>query len=151
MTIIVQCVVSASDVPGPNRLETFARAALADEAGDPEVCLRLVDAEEGKALNARYRGRDYPTNVLSFPGEPAMGILGDIVVCVPVVRREAAEQGKAPESHWAHMVVHGMLHLQGYDHQQEEEAQQMEARERAILATFRMDNPYEFSSREQLD
>jgi probable rRNA maturation factor len=109
--------------------------------------VRVVGAAESRELNARWRGKDKPTNVLSFPsgaaipGEAAME-LGDIVICAPVVAREAREQGKAPRAHWAHMIVHGTLHLLGFDHEREHEARRMEAREVAILESFGYSSPY---------
>lgn len=142
MTVTVQMAVRDADVPQAARLQAFASAALEGGEADLELCLRVVGEEEGLALNTRYRGREYATNVLSFPGEPAVGILGDVVICAPVVRREAREQGKSPEAHWAHMVVHGVLHLQGYDHEAPEQAQAMEVRERALLAGFGFADPY---------
>ena len=112
-----------------------------------ELSLRLVDEAECADLNQRYRGKAGPTNVLSFPFEPPPGIkgpryLGDLVICVPVVVREVAEQGKAPEAHWAHLVVHGVLHLLGYDHLDEAEAQEMEALETRLLANLGFPPPY---------
>lgn len=143
MNVTVQLMSDCVGLPAAPRLRAFARAALLEPASSAaEVCLRVVDEPEGRTLNARYRGRDYPTNVLSFPGEPAAGILGDIVLCAPVVSRQAREQCKMAEAHWAHMVVHGMLHLQGYDHQQAREAEIMEAREALILAGFGMGDPF---------
>ena len=112
-----------------------------------ELSLRLVDEVESADLNRRYRGKAGPTNVLSFPFEPPPGVrgrkyLGDLAICVPVVVREAAEQGKAPEAHWAHLVVHGVLHLLGYNHLDETEAQEMEALETRLLANLGFPPPY---------
>lgn len=116
-------------------------AALAGAGAGGEVTVRIVGAAESRALNRRYRGKDRPTNVLSFPyGEP--GVLGDLVVCAPVVNREAREQGKSPAAHWAHMVVHGVLHLRGFDHIRAPDAKVMETRERAILARLSFPDPY---------
>ena len=133
-------------LPGDAELEAWAGAALAVE-GPAEVTLRIVDEEESAALNQRYRGRQGPTNVLSFPFEAPPGVelplLGDLVVCAPVVRREAGEQGKPEAAHWAHMLVHGMLHLQGHDHQTEDEAARMEALEHDILAGLGFPDPYQ--------
>lgn len=116
---------------------------LSDEA---ELVIRLVDEEEGRELNHQYRKKDYATNVLSFPFEAPPGVvthhLGDLVICVPVVEREAKEQGKSLEAHWAHLVVHGVLHLKGYDHQTEAEAEKMEDLERRILAHLGFPDPY---------
>jgi probable rRNA maturation factor len=112
-----------------------------------EVSVRLVDADEMSQLNGRYRGKPEPTNVLSFPaalpGELELPLLGDIVICAPVVHEEAARQDKDPTAHWAHMTVHGTLHLLGYDHAGEAEATAMEALETAILQRLHYDNPYE--------
>ncbi|MFN4148985.1 MAG: rRNA maturation RNase YbeY, partial [Rhodocyclaceae bacterium] len=106
------------------------------------VTLRFVDTIEGRRLNHTFRGKDYATNVLTFVYEDEP-VTGDVVICVPVVRREAKEQGKPFKAHLAHMVVHGMLHLQGYDHETNaHDALRMEARERAILARFRIPDPY---------
>lgn len=126
-------------VPSPARLRQWARTALAGAAGD--LTVRIVGSRESRVLNKRYRGKDKPTNVLSFPyGE--RGVLGDLVICAPVVNREAQEQGKAPAAHWAHMVVHGVLHLRGFDHIQKAEARVMESSERAILARLSFPDPY---------
>lgn len=116
-----------------------------------EVSIRVVDEAESRALNAQYRGHDAPTNVLSFPAEldalPGLPpedrtLLGDIVVCAPVVEREAAQQGKDASHHWTHMLVHGVLHLLGFDHVDNDEARRMEALEVRILATGGVPNPY---------
>ncbi|WP_455385372.1 rRNA maturation RNase YbeY [Acidihalobacter prosperus] len=131
--------------PDDAALERWAAAALSD--AQREVVLRFVDAEESQALNRDYRGRDKPTNVLSFTFEPPPGFedphLGDLVICTEVVEREAREQGKTPEAHYAHMVVHGLLHLQGYDHEEADEARRMESLEIEILRQLGYDNPYE--------
>jgi len=105
-----------------------------------ELTIRIVDAAESQALNLDFRGKDKPTNVLSFQGDTV--VLGDLVICAPVVAREAQEQGKALLAHWAHMVVHGCLHLQGLDHEDELEAVRMEARETRILKNLGFPNPY---------
>ena len=136
---MIQRRVAPRGVPSPARLRAWARAALGGQAG--ELTLRVVGAPESRALNLRYRGKDQPTNVLSFPyGEP--GVLGDVVLCAPVVNREAREQGKAAAAHWAHMVVHGVLHLRGFDHIRKTEARVMETTERAILARLSYPDPY---------
>jgi probable rRNA maturation factor len=137
-------------LPEPSRFESWSRAAYLgrDTCG---VCIVLVDEDESRVLNAQYRGKPNSTNVLSFPmqlpehvGEPA---LGDLVICAPVVEREAREQGKSALAHWAHMVVHGMLHLQGYDHEAESEAATMEALEIRILEGLGFEDPYAVSER----
>ncbi|GAB2180981.1 hypothetical protein DLREEDagrD3_12040 [Denitratisoma sp. agr-D3] len=109
-----------------------------------EVTIRFVGAEEGQALNRDYRGKDYATNVLSFVYETAPKVLGDLVVCLPVVLREAKEQGKTVADHFAHMIVHGILHLHGYDHETgAADAEAMEAKERTILARLGIADPYQ--------
>lgn len=118
----------------------WARAAL---EGGGQVAIRLVDADEGQALNREYRGKDYATNVLSFPYDTEPRLLGDLVICHPVVAREAAAEGKSLAAHYAHLVVHGMLHLQGYDHEtSDEDAEIMESEERRILANLGYPDPY---------
>ncbi len=137
---------STGPAPDDAAFGRWVRAALAGRREQATLSLRIVDAEEGRALNAHWRGRDAPTNVLSFPAElPAeLGIplLGDLVLCTPVVRREAAEQGKDEADHWAHLVVHGVLHLLGMDHQEDAEAEAMEAAEREVLAGLGIRDPY---------
>ncbi|MDY0014024.1 MAG: rRNA maturation RNase YbeY [Rhodocyclaceae bacterium] len=131
--------------PRKTRIRAWARAALERDA---VVTVRLVGEAEGRELNRDYRGKDYPTNVLTFvygdelPADAGAPLMGDLVLCVPVVVREALEQCKSPEAHYAHLVVHGMLHLQGYDHEDDVDAQRMEARERAILALLGYADPY---------
>ena len=140
--------LAAAEVPDVGAFERWARATVAavDDRPRAELSVRIVDLDEGRALNARWRDRDRPTNVLSFPADlPAeLGIplLGDLVICAPVVVREAAEQGKAEADHWAHLVVHGVLHLLGHDHEIEAEAEAMEALERRVLAGLGIGDPY---------
>jgi probable rRNA maturation factor len=117
----------------------WARAAL---AGGGQITIRLVDAEEGRVLNNDYRGKDYATNVLSFPYDTEPVVTGDLVICPAVVAREAAEQNKPLAAHYAHLTVHGMLHLQGRDHETDEDAQAMEDKEREILAALGYPDPY---------
>ncbi len=135
----------ATGLPAQADFERWAGAALEDEPRRGLV-IRLVDEAESRQLNRDYRGRDKPTNVLSFLFEAPPGVpsehLGDLVICAPVVAREALEQGKSPAHHWAHMVVHGVLHLRGYDHLEPADAEAMEARERRILAGFGIPDPY---------
>ena len=128
----------AAHVPSDPLLRRWARAALARQA---EVTLRIVAAAEARRLNREFRGKDYATNVLTFVyGEAPLA--GDIVICAPVVAREAREQGKAVAAHWAHLVVHGLLHLQGHDHERDDEARRMERREKRILAGLGFPDPY---------
>lgn len=145
--IHVQRESRAPRLPSERSLRGWVRAALAEETGAGELCLRVVDEDEMRALNARYRGRDYPTNVLSFPADlPAgtpLALLGDIVICAPVVEREAREQHKPSRAHWAHLVVHGTLHLLGHDHEKPRDARRMESLEREILGAIGIPDPYE--------
>ena len=134
--------------PDPRLKEILTRQKLRRWIGaalqmPAEITLRFVDAEEGLALNRDYRGKDYATNVLSFPYESEPIVCGDLVICAPVVEREAAEQGKELEAHYAHLIVHGILHLQAYDHEAgEQEAQLMESHERALLTKLGFADPY---------
>jgi len=148
----LQIACAATESPSEEVIGRWIREALA-EAGPPTaaVVVRIVDEAESRELNHAYRHKDRPTNVLSFPFEAPPGIpaqefdgyLGDLVICAPVVIREARAQNKAPEAHWAHMVVHGVLHLLGYDHQNGAEAADMESRERDTLARLGYPDPYE--------
>ena len=142
----VQVASDDPDVPEPGQIAAWARAAIAGRRDEAELTVRVVDNREGEVLNARYRGGKDATNVLSFPFEAPpgvdLGLLGDIVVCAPVLAREAREQGKDPLAHWAHVVVHGALHLLGLDHQNAEEAEHMECLEREILARIGFPDPY---------
>ena len=137
--------VSAGFTPADDSLRAWVAAAM--QTPGRSVVLRYVDAEESQALNKAYRGRDKPTNVLSFPFELPPGVddphLGDLVICVPVVEAEARAQDKSLMAHHAHMVIHGLLHLQGFDHISEEEAACMEALEIEILRQLGYGNPYE--------
>lgn len=138
MTVDVQ-IDCAEQTPAAARIAAWARAARGTEDGT--VCLRVVDEREGAALNGRYRQRDGATNVLAFPaGE--RGMLGDIAICAPVAAREARQQGKALADHYAHLVVHGVLHLLGMDHESASAAARMEAKEADLLAGFGIANPY---------
>ena len=147
LAVAVQDAARVKGVPSAQQLRAWARRALGPRARG-ELTLRIVDEEESAALNSRYRGRRGPTNVLSFgAGEaPEAGDepppLGDLVICAAVVQREAREQGKPARAHWAHMVVHGVLHLQGYDHETSAEAATMETRERELLAALGFPDPY---------
>lgn len=140
----IQNASAAADVPNPEEFRTWARAAV--KRASAEIVIRIVDRPEGTELNERYRGKSGPTNVLSFPFQAPPGIaddvLGDLVICAPVVREEASVQGKTAEAHWAHLTVHGVLHLQGFDHLEEREAEVMEAEETAILAELGYPDPY---------
>ena len=145
--IDVQIADDVAGVPDAGWLADWVNAALSGHGG--AVTVRVVDPDEMQALNRDYRDADKPTNVLSFPAGPIEGLppeesgpLGDIVVCADVVSAEAQEQGKAPEDHWAHMLVHGTLHLLGFDHTTDAEAQQMEQMEIRLLEAGGVGNPY---------
>lgn len=154
LEVRVQRASSGPGTPPDRDLSDWAAAALPGLDHAAELTVRLVDEEESRRLNAQYRQQDKATNVLSFPsgsdealrqllaesGEPVP--LGDLVICVPVVAREATEQGKSTRHHWAHMVIHGVLHLAGYDHEVSEDADIMEARERAIMDQLGFPDPY---------
>lgn len=143
----VQYACARRGRPDRHRIALWARAALAGRRRRCALTVRIVDEAESAALNRRWRGRRGATNVLSFPAGklPAPGprLLGDIVICAPVVEREARRQGKSRAAHWAHMVVHGTLHLLGYDHQQSAEAEKMERLETRVLARLGVANPYD--------
>ncbi len=134
-------------IPSENSFVAWSKATIREEREQAEIVIRLVDEEEIRDLNREYRGKDRPTNVLSFPSDiPAVvesSLLGDLVICAPVVVREAKEQGKSEEAHWAHMVVHGVLHLLGYDHQDENAAEIMEQLEMEVMGSLGFQNPYE--------
>ncbi len=146
-SIGVQYAVEMPDLPAADAVRRWVRTALDSANGTGSLAVRVVDEAESAALNRRWRGKHGPTNVLSFPAVPVPGIevaeLGDIVVCAPVVASEAAQQGKPPEAHWAHMVVHGVLHLLGHQHDDENDAVRMESLETGILARLGFPDPYE--------
>ncbi len=128
-----------ADLPTTSQFKKWVRASLRVPT---ELTIRIVDAEEGRMLNHTYRGKDYATNVLTFPLTEEPHLMGDIVICAPVVLDEARQQGKTAEAHFAHMTVHGVLHLHGYDHEIDEQANLMEAIEVTVLAKLGYANPY---------
>lgn len=139
--------VASGEAPATVKFSRWARAALTGmRRRSAAIGIRIVGSAESRALNRRYRGKDKPTNVLSFPYEAPPGarteVLGDLVICAPVVRREARAEHKDEQAHWAHMVVHGILHLRGYDHNNAREAADMESREARILRRLGFPNPY---------
>ncbi len=142
----IQPVTRIEPLPTEEDFILWVRTALINPKQPVELVIRIVDEPESQQLNRDYRGKDRPTNVLSFPfdapPEVASPLLGDLVICAPVVIKEAQQQGKTELAHWAHMVVHGVLHLQGYDHQAEEQAESMEGLERAILQKLHFSDPY---------
>lgn len=154
MRVDVQVAAPDENVPSEDEICRWMSHAVESVAGDSatevEVAVRIVGEDEGLELNRQYRQRSEATNVLSFPAVPLQPhvddggprLLGDIVVCAPVVEREARDQGKDLASHWGHLLVHGTLHLLGYDHETEDEARQMEALERNLLAARGISDPY---------
>ena len=155
LSLSVQRASRRKDIPSDALLRRWARAALLHDddyaVGKCELTIRIVNEAESQALNHDYRGKDKPTNVLSFPFEAPEFVvpsavsshyLGDLAICAGVVAAEAKEQGKPLNHHWAHMVVHGVLHLLGYDHIKNAEAERMEALERTILASLKIPDPY---------
>ena len=140
LNLSVQYACNREGLPLRADFVRWARAAL---VGGGEITIRLVDADEGQSLNNEYRGKDYATNVLSFPYEVEPVTTGDLVICPSVVAKEAAEQNKPLAAHYAHLTVHGMLHLQGWDHETSEaDAEEMENEEREILAALGYPDPY---------
>ena len=139
-------VQRAGDWPGlprKSQVRTWARAAAHAASNGGQITVRFVDDAEGRRLNRDYRARDYATNVLSFPYQQQPRLCGDLVLCAPVVAREATAQGKSLEAHCAHLIVHGVLHLQGHDHEAGEmEAREMEDHERRVLAALGYPDPY---------
>ena len=143
--IDVQYATDADGLPAPADFQCWAAAALGDRE-DAELAVRVVDREESRRLNAMYRGKDAPTNVLSFPADLPAGVelplLGDIVICAPLVEEEARGQNTTLMDHWAHLTVHGVLHLRGYDHLTDDEAAVMEALETRILTGLGCADPW---------
>jgi probable rRNA maturation factor len=156
MTIIVdlQVATALKSLPAKERFQEWVELVLQgndknsgkDSDRETELSIRLVDENESQTLNHDYRGKDYPTNVLSFPMDIPEGIpvnlLGDLVICAPVVIKEAQEQNKTEEAHWAHLVIHGTLHLLGYDHIDDAQAEQMESLEIQLIQSLGYPNPY---------
>jgi probable rRNA maturation factor len=148
LDLTLQQASKAESVPARAQIKRWAQAALQPGVQNAEITFRVVDADEGQQLNREYRGKDYATNVLTFtfddemPAIPGLPLLGDIVLCAPVVEREAQEQGISQEAHYCHLVVHGVLHLQGFDHIEDAEAEEMEALESQIVMALGYDDPY---------
>lgn len=148
MSVDIQRQLILDGIPEDADLIRFAEVA-ADQS-PAEICLRIVDEAEGRALNLQWRGKDYATNVLSFPGahppglpaDAAPALFGDVVLCAPVIAREAVAQGKSVADHWAHLVIHGVLHLRGFDHIHADKASAMEALECRLLAGLGITDPY---------
>jgi len=139
LSLSVQYVSNAKKLPTRQQFRRWVKAALEQ---DVQIALRIVDEIEGRALNQSYRGKDYATNVLTFVYDDTDPLYGDVVICAPVVAREAKEQGKDMFAHFAHLTLHAALHLQGYNHEKKRDAEKMEARETALLLKLRYPAPY---------
>jgi probable rRNA maturation factor len=151
LSIDIQMACPSEDAPDEDSIKRWASAAIRDERDNPELSLRIVDEIESADFNQQYRGKTGATNVLSFPFDAVtpepLPILGDLVICAPVVNREAREQQKTTQAHWAHIIVHGVLHLLGFDHIYENDADKMEALETAIMLALDFPPPYESTER----
>lgn len=145
---VVQHACRSADAPDSTSIQQWAGAAFESggQAGDMTLTVRIVDEDEARRLNRDFRGKDYVPNVLSFPmhaqDPDGTALLGDIMICAPVALREAGEQGKPPEAHWCHLVVHGVLHCCGFNHETDDDAARMEPLEARILAEFGFPDPY---------
>ena len=140
LALAVQYASDSKDLPTRAQFRRWFKSAL---LGDVSLTLRIVDEAEGRELNKAYRGKDYATNVLTFVYDDTEPLSGDVVICAPVVAREAAEQGKELMTHYAHLAIHAALHLQGYDHEEDAEAAEMEALETALMLKLRYPDPYQ--------
>lgn len=150
--IDIQRVYKSAGQPDPRKIRTWIGAALEETQQSHNCVVRIVGVEQSAELNQQYRHKSGPTNILSFPfewpdeiggmGDTDVNLLGDLVICAPVVEREATEQHKNLEHHWAHIIIHGVLHLLGYDHIDDDEAELMESKEIAILEKLQINNPY---------
>lgn len=142
----LQIACNESNLPTEQQFTQWLTAALKDSKPDAEVTIRVVEVQESQSLNSEYRGKDKPTNVLSFefdaPPMLELNLLGDLLICKEIIEQEAIEQDKALNDHWAHMVIHGALHLLGMDHIEPDQAIEMESLEKKILATLAIDDPY---------
>lgn len=151
--IVIQDAATQASFPTPKEFKHWAKTVLQPKIPAAEITLRIVDKEEIRELNNRYRHKDKPTNVLSFPFEMLAGvklktpILGDIVICADIIKEEALAQHKTETAHWAHMVVHGILHLLGFDHENEADAEKMEQEEITILKSLGFPNPYQLTKK----
>ncbi len=139
LTLTIQYGSKFPETPNRQQFRQWTKAALAQNA---EIVIRIVDHEEGLSLNQRFRGKSYPTNVLTFTYDDSLPLTGDIVLCAPVVIREAQEQHKSIEAHYAHLTIHGVLHLQGYDHETDSEAADMEQIESQLMIQLGYSDPY---------
>lgn len=144
--IVIQRATAHTNIPSRYYFQRWVNLVLNSEKREGEITIRIVDEAESKALNSRYRHKNKPTNVLSFPFEAShyfkLSVLGDLVICAPIIEKEAQQQHKKVLTHWAHMVIHGTLHLLKYDHVKESEAEVMEKKEILLLAKIGIENPY---------
>lgn len=144
----IQSIFASDGQPGREQFQLWVDSALEDVSDDAEIVIRIVDEQESAALNEQYRNKPGPTNILSFPFEAPdiagieLNLLGDLVICAPVLEKEAREQHKNLADHWAHIVVHGIFHLLGYDHIGDDDADMMERKEIAVLDKLNISNPY---------
>ena len=147
VTVDLQVASDSQHLPSLDELQVWATAAVGSVRHEAEISLRIVDIKEGAELNEQWRNKSGPTNVLSFPSdlppELELPLLGDLVVCAPVVEKEAQQQSKQLQAHWAHMIVHGTLHLLGYDHIEDQQAEKMESLETAIMKALGFPDPYQ--------
>jgi len=144
----IQRIVNLDSLPSDDDLQLWVEKALADYKQDAEILIRIVGTQEMIELNSQYRGKQGTTNILSFPfelpdGVEGINLLGDLVVCAAVLDQEAEQQNKALSAHWAHIIIHGVLHLLGYDHLTNDEAIEMESKEINLLQELNIDNPYQ--------
>jgi probable rRNA maturation factor len=150
----IQRATTATSIPDDDQFQLWVETALVGKPSDFTLAIRVVDEQEGQRLNLQYRDKDYATNVLSFPADLPEGLpaeirlsqLGDLVICAPVLAREAAEQHRPETDHWAHLTIHGVLHLLGYNHEVADEATVMESLETKILAGLGISDPYQDTS-----
>ena len=146
LSIDIQKACASEDSPDEDSIKRWVSAAIRDERDECELSIRIVDEQESADFNQRYRGKSGATNVLSFPFDAVtpepLPILGDLVICAPVLVREASEQQKTTTAHWAHIVIHGVLHLLGYDHIEDQDAEQMESLETEIMLVLDFPPPY---------
>ena len=146
LSIDIQKACASEDSPDEDSIKRWVSAAIRDERDECELSIRIVDEQESADFNQRYRGKSGATNVLSFPFDAVtpepLPILGDLVICAPVLVRDASEQQKTTTAHWAHIVIHGVLHLLGYDHIEDQDAEQMESLETAIMLVLDFPPPY---------
>lgn len=147
----LQIASDFAEIPSLEQMQGWVDAVLTDAAQDSEIVIRVVDEAESAALNSQYRHKQGPTNVLSFPFEAPEGfemdLLGDLVICAPLLAQEASQQHKPLLHHWAHIIIHGVLHLIGYDHLDDAEAEEMEGLEIRILKALNIENPYQEESK----